>query len=173
MKTDKTSIQLRRPCLEDKTAILEMISEFHKTDGGIEGLWNLSNENIPYEYWLESNQLQEMGLLQNKVPAIQLVACENDEVIGFLNVRLRLNDNLLKRGGHIGYSVRPSKRRKGKAKEMLKLGIKFAHTKNINPILVTCHRTNIASRLVILANGGVLENTLEGFERYWIGRSHE
>lgn len=53
---------------------------------------------------------------------------------------------------------------------MLKQAISFAISKNIKRILVTCHQTNTASRAVIMANGGVLEDSCEGTERYWIER---
>ena len=35
-------------------------------------------------------------------------------------------------------------------------------------VLVICHVGNPASRAVILANGGVLEDVRKGIERYWI-----
>ncbi|VTT09675.1 acetyltransferase [Streptococcus dysgalactiae] len=66
--------------------------------------------------------------------------------------------------------TRPSQRGEGYAKEMLKQAISFAISKNIKRILVTCHQTNTASRAVIMANGGVLEDSCEGTERYWIER---
>lgn len=110
-----------------------------------------------------------MGLSSQGVPAIQYVAFdERSQAIGFLNLRLRLNERLLEKGGHIGYSVRPSQRGKGYAKEMLKQAVSYAISKNITTILVTCDETNIASRAVIVANGGILEDSRGGTERYWI-----
>ncbi len=88
--------------------------------------------------------------------------------LGFLHLRLRLNENLLKQGGHIGYSIRPTERRKGYAKEQLRLGLLEAKKKNITKALVTCHDDNEGSRKVILANGGQLEDVLDAVERYWI-----
>ena len=85
---------------------------------------------------------------------------------------LSLVDFLLNHGGHIGYSVRPSQRGRGIAKQMLQQAIDIARSKNITDILVTCHQDNQASRAVILANNGIFENTLEETERYWI-RSDE
>ena len=103
------------------------------------------------------------------MPYIQLVAFAADgQAVGFLNLRLRLNDYLLQEGGHIGYSIRPSARGKGLAKEQLRQGLQVAKSKNIKRVLVTCDSDNAASRGVILANGGALEDIRSGKERYWI-----
>ena len=53
---------------------------------------------------------------------------------------------------------------------MLQQGLELAQTKNIDRVLVTCDENNLASRAVIMANGGQLEDVREGTERYWIGQ---
>ena len=161
---------LRRPRLADKEAVLEMMAEFEQSQSAHDGgFWDA--ENFVYEDWLESNQNQEMGinLPEGWVPAIQLVAfSEKGQAVGFLNLRLCLSNFLLEAGGHIGYSIRPSERGKGYAKESLRQGLQVAKEKNIKRALVTCSTENPASRAVILANGGKLEDVRNGTERYWI-----
>ena len=161
---------LRRPRLADKETVLEMMAEFEQTQSAHDGgFWD--TENFDYEDWLESNQNQEVGinLPEGWVPAIQLVAFARDgQAVGFLNLRLRLSDYLLEVGGHIGYSIRPSERGKGYAKEALRQGLQTAKQKNIKKALVTCNTENHASRSIILANGGKLEDVRNGTERYWI-----
>lgn len=163
-------MQLRRPELSDKAAVIEMMKEFEMSQSAHDGgFWDV--DNFDYEDWLESNRLSEMGINvpANFVPAVQLVSFSDDgRALGFLHLRLRLNENLLKQGGHIGYSIRPSERRKGYAKEQLRLGLLEAKKKNITKALVTCHDDNEGSRKVILANGGQLEDVLDAVERYWI-----
>ena len=163
-------MELRRPTLADKEAILNMMAEFEKSQSAHNGgFWDA--ENFVYEEWLESNQNHEMGinLPEGWVPDIQLVAFSRDrQAVGFLNLRLRLSDFLLEEGGHIGYSIRPSERGKGYAKESLRQGLQVAKGKNIKRALVTCSTENPASRAVILANGGVYEDVRNGTERYWI-----
>ena len=164
------NMELRRPRLADKETVLEMMAEFEKSQSAHDGgFWD--TENFVYEEWLEENLQAEAGfnILENWVPAIQLVSFDvAGQALGFLNLRLRLNDYLLEKGGHIGYSIRPSERGKGYAKESLRQGLQIAKEKNIKRALVTCSTENPASRAVILANGGELEDVRNGTERYWI-----
>ena len=163
-------MELRRPTLADKETILDMMAEFEETQSAHDGgFWDA--ENFVYEEWLKNNQDQEMGinLPEGWVPAIQLVPFAKDgQAVGFLNLRLRLSGYLLEVGGHIGYSIRPSERGKGYAKESLRQGLQIAKGKNIKRALVTCSTENPASRAVILANGGELEDVRNGTELYWI-----
>ena len=163
-------MELRRPTLADKETVLDMMTEFEETQSAHDGgFWDA--ENFDYEEWLETNHNKEMGinLPEGWVPDIQLVAFSRDgQAVGFLNLRLRLSDFLLEEGGHIGYSIRPSERGKGYAKESLRQGLQVAKGKNIKRALVTCSTENPASRAVILANGGELEDVRNGTERYWI-----
>ena len=161
---------LRRPTLADKEAVVDMIEEFEETQSAHDGgFWDA--ENFDYEEWLETNLNKEMGinLPENRVPSIQFVLFdESGQALGFLNLRLRLNEGLLNYAGHIGYSIRPSERGKGYAKEALRQGLQVAKEKNIHRALVTCSIKNPASRAVILANGGQLEDIRHETERYWI-----
>ena len=163
-------MELRRPTLADKETILEMMAQFEQTQSAHDGgFWDA--DDFVYEAWLESNRDMEMGLgiPEGWVPAVQLVAFARDgQAVGFLNLRLRLSAYLLEEGGHIGYSIRPSERGKGYAKEALRQGLQVAKEKNIKRALVTCSTENPASRAVILANGGQFEDVRNGTERYWI-----
>ncbi len=92
-----------------------------------------------------------------------------DEYVGSLAVRHELTEFLLREGGHIGYSVRPSARRRGHARAALGLALPVARDEvGLDRVLVTCLETNEASRRTIEANGGVHENTFNGTRRYWI-----
>lgn len=162
-------IELRRPTVADQQAILDMIAEFEREGSAMDGGFYQAGED--FDSWIENLGLAEagLGLPQGFVPYIQYVSFdESGQAIGFLNLRLRLNDFLLNKGGHIGYSIRPSQRQKGFAKEQLELGLQEARLKNISKVLVTCSEENVASRRTIMAKGGILEDIREGVERYWI-----
>ena len=108
------------------------------------------------------------------VPGSDFWLIDNNEFIGGLSLRHELNENLLKIGGHIGYEIRPSKRRQGYGTEILRLGLEKAKELGLQKVLVTCDEDNIGSKKIIEHNGGVLENAIdiEGDPvkklRYWI-----
>ena len=168
-------MELRRPTLADRETVLEMMAEFEKIQSAHGGIfWDA--ENFSYEEWLESNRDKEMGinLHENRVPSIQFVSFNDiGRALGFLNLRLRLNEGFLNYAGHIGYSIRPSERGKCYAKETLRQGLQVAKEKSIKRTLVTCSVNNPASRAVILANGGLLEDVRNVVERYWIEVANE
>jgi len=100
----------------------------------------------------------------------------HERVVGVSNIRHALTPPLLREGGHIGYGIRPSARRKGFGREILRQSVRRAHDLGIADVLVTCGQANVASAKVIVANGGVLESELfvperdEIVQRYWIRR---
>lgn len=93
---------------------------------------------------------------------------DGEEVIGSIAVRHRLTEWLLDQGGHIGYSIRPSRRREGHASRALAIGLDRARDLGLDRVLLTCDLDNDASRRTIEANGGVLEDVRGDRRRYWI-----
>jgi predicted acetyltransferase len=109
-----------------------------------------------------------------KVPFSLYWLVEDDEFIGEAQLRHRLNQHLIKEGGHIGYGIRPACRRRGYGTMILALTLEQCRRLGIRRVLVTCLEDNIASARVIEANGGVLENVIDApggrgsLRRYWI-----
>ena len=93
---------------------------------------------------------------------------DDDTVVGRISLRHTLTPWLLELGGHIGYAVRPSARRRGYAKAALALMLPVAAALDIDPVLVTCDRDNAGSRRTIEANGGVLEDIRGIKMRFWV-----
>ena len=113
---------------------------------------------------------------EGKVVSTQfiLVREADDRLLGMLQLRHDLNDYLRRVAGHIGYSVRPSERRRGYAKRMLAMALDEARALGLERVMISCFVENEASRRTILANGGVFDSTVwdeddgEMLERYWI-----
>ena len=102
----------------------------------------------------------EINLPENRVGQTNywLVDVERDYFIGEIGIRHKLNDALLKRGGHIGYGVRYSEWNKGYGTRMLKMALEIAKEMNISRVLITCNDDNIASARVMEKNGFVLQD---------------
>jgi predicted acetyltransferase len=120
------------------------------------------------------DQKDRSKLKPGRVPASDFWLIDDNEFIGRLSLRHELNEYLFKIGGHIGYEIRPSKRRQGYGTEILRLGLEKARELGLRRALVTCDEDNIGSKKIIEHNGGKLEDVLkiEGEPvrklRYWI-----
>ncbi len=101
------------------------------------------------------------------------VRASDNRIVGIIDLRHHIDHPILSVwGGHMGYSVRPSERRKGYAKEMLRLNLENCRARGMSKILITCSADNPASERTILANGGVFESEIDvdgdTVRRYWI-----
>ena len=99
---------------------------------------------------------------------------EDGKVVGMLQIRHYFNEELKKYGGHVGYCILPSERRKGYAKAMLKAALPECRKIGLDRVMISCYPENEASRKTILANGGIYDSTVYWeerevyLERYWI-----
>jgi predicted acetyltransferase len=96
-----------------------------------------------------------------------------ERILGSISLRHELNDFLLNVGGHIGYGVRPTARRRGVATAALGLALDQARSLGLQQVLLTCAKENVASACTIEHWGGDLEDVRETpdhgtIRRYWI-----
>jgi predicted acetyltransferase len=128
-----------------------------------------------FEEWAERLRAQSdrsLPMPEGSVHATHLWIVEDDTYLGAIDVRHYLNAFLLEGGGNIGYSVRPSARRRGHATWALRAVLPEARRLGLDRVLLTCDDGNTPSARTIEANGGVLEDvrtTPIGVKRrYWI-----
>jgi len=163
-----------RPLLStDETAFREAVREFRTSDPDWEFAFYF-DENTDFIDYVRKLDAWSRGeeLPGHFVPSTYLVAVIGVRIVGRLSLRHRLNAFLAHAGGHVGYGVVPSARRRGYATEILRQSLPLARAVGIGQMLVTCDDDNVGSYKVIEANGGVLENRVrfEGItkRRYWI-----
>lgn len=168
-------LKLIEPTAALKSEFLEMAREFETEGNGlVQGIGSLDVNDFEASVERARDHALGIGLPVGWVPAVTYwLVCQN-RLIGTTNLRYELNDFLREFGGHIGYSVRPSEQKKGYGMLLLGLTLEKAKTLGLTQVLVTCDKSNIASRRVIEKNGGVLENevmlkdTGKPLLRYWI-----
>lgn len=162
------------PSEDYRDSYLEALREYQVEGRGREP----SPEEVSphFERFVQSlhDQADLSKITSGRVPASQFWLVDGKEYLGRLILRHELNEHLLQIGGHIGYTIRPSRRKQGYGKLILKYGLEQAKALGLERVLVTCDEDNRASRAIIEANSGVLENIIpvEGWPamvcRYWI-----
>ena len=164
-------IKLIKPLSEHFTQLVELKQDFiNNNEPRIQGSGSIDKYD-DLNGWLKSINDIEQGKNEKLVPSTYYLILSDDEVVGTISMRHYLTKDLEEFGGHIGYSIKPSARRKGYAKEALRLILEL-YKDRYDEILIMCENDNIASNKTILANGGVFEKTIEvdgcQMKRYWI-----
>ncbi|MHB1150746.1 MAG: GNAT family N-acetyltransferase [Eubacteriales bacterium] len=150
------------PCEKYKQKATEFIQEFYDFSSQINGTGGLDRYLKEYSYseWLTKvlSDIDIANIPEGRVPAYTyFYVREDDEIVGMINIRLALNDFLRKEGGHIGYCIRPTERRKGYGTKMLRESLGFCKTIGLNEIIISCDKNNLASAGVIIKCGGLLD----------------
>lgn len=151
-----TQLQLRELTPNDKAAFLHGLTFWH----GEDPVWYSFcwHEGMSFSEMLEILDKEKRGvdLLPGRVPHTMLYAFYEDQIVGRLSVRHHLNEQLSKRGGHIGYAVAPAFRKKGYATQIVQQGLEYCRLLGLTELLVTCSDENTPSIKLIEKFGGVL-----------------
>ncbi|MFP7299225.1 GNAT family N-acetyltransferase [Neobacillus niacini] len=138
--------------------------------------WVIKRDPSNFEEMVQflRNNEQGQNLPEGWVPDSTFWLINQDKrILGVVNIRHRLNENLLNRGGHIGYGIRPSERMKGYATKLLSLALEKSKELGINKALVVCDEENTGSFKTIVNNGGIpdsdfVEEDGNVIKRFWI-----
>ena len=162
------------PSMEYRESYLEALEEF-QAEGRQR---HISRDEIAADFGRFLQHLRDQAdrtkVEPGLVPYLEFWLVDGSDYLGMLLIRHELDARLLQKGGHIGYAIRPSRRRQGYGKLILKYGLEEAKAFGLEHVLLTCDEENHSSRTIIEANGGVLENIIlvEGWParvcRYWI-----
>ncbi|MBM7662200.1 putative acetyltransferase [Bacillus mesophilus] len=162
-------IELKPLTVHDGMDVFELVQEI--TEGGngfINSLYSSSFELFQEKLHKNVEMSLALNLEPQYVPQTIFWLYIDNKPVGYGKLRHYLNENLLQHGGHIGYVIRPSARRKGYAKILLSELLKEAKKLNIEKVLLTCDESNIGSRKVIEANQGLLTQINNESCYYWI-----
>ena len=156
---------LEEPSMVRKDDVIEYMNEhvLYKSDVNGSGSFDHIIDGETYEKCLDRVlQLQDIDYAYsiNRCPAKTyfLIRANDNRLIGMINIRHHLTEEMLKFGGHIGYGIRPTERRKGYNKINLYLGLIKAYEEfGLSKVMLDCVVDNLGSDKTIKALGGVLE----------------
>lgn len=171
-------LKLIRPTVAYEGQVMAYKKAFHDNGDSFDGCAGLE-EVSSFEEWIEFEDRLKKKYGIEYVPSevFLCIRTEDDKLVGIIDYRHPLSPFLLKYGGNIGYSIFPTERHKGYAGQMLKLLLPICREYGEEKVLLTCDKTNDASRKTIIKNGGILENEIADdaglgvsgvIQRYWI-----
>lgn len=155
---------LEIPSINRKQDALEYLNEHILYNSKINGTGGLDRclKGMSYEEWLDNvlkmpNEEYAKSLGYVSGYTYFLVRGEDNKIIGMINIRYNLTEEMLKDAGHIGYGIRPTERKKGYAKLQLYLALKKSKEIGLDKVMISCIETNEASDRTIRALGGIFD----------------
>lgn len=153
-----SQIFLKLPTIDDKYVWIDYITERYGNSDNMNEVNFVRNFN--YDEWLDkiNNEKEGINLPPGRVPSSLYLLMDKDRVIGSVSIRHTLEGSkfLSTYGGHIGYGIRPSERRKGYGTLALRLALEKCLELGLDNVMVSCKEDNIGSAKIIENNMGTL-----------------
>ncbi len=178
MSRPDPALRLARPSLQLAATYVDMLDEFRAAGEPFHGRyqdWARRDIGSLLARWDEQSRAVGLEPGHVAVSSFWLVDAAG-RVVGSGRLRHWISEQLFRCGGHIGYDIRPSARRRGYAKRLCAMMLDRARQRGIVRALLTCDADNAASRRVIEANGGLLHSRVgnrrgKDHLRFWIDLS--
>lgn len=149
------NLKLVMPCHEYWKSYQNSLPEID-WKGDVKGM-NWDGESSPEQYFSDALDMREGRNLDGLVPCTNFWIIVDGEYCGRMSIRHELNDWLRNYGGHIGYEVKTSARRKGVATLALREALAYCHKElSLTDLLLTCSDDNLGSIKTIESNSGEL-----------------
>ena len=148
------------PSIDRKKDAIEYIEEFNKYGSEVQGAGCLQRYLDNYEGWLDFLEKDKRIIpSEEDVPTetFFLVRKSDNKIVGMTNIRTGMNKNWSAWRGHIGFSIRPTERRKGYNKINLYLALEKCQEFGIENAILTCKDDNIGSYKTMESFGVVPE----------------
>lgn len=158
MDSRKDELIFVAPAMEYADEIVSYRQEMLEANSSFDGCFSMKRMPNPKDFiehcagWADT--ARELGINGARGNVFLVLRKYDMKMVGCLQVHTVLNDFMQEYTGHIGYSVRPSERRKGYAKRILAYAIKYMDSQGFDEIFISCIPENEASKKTILSNGG-------------------
>ena len=144
---------------EPPPGLAEMLLELGDGESGFNGTPFASGAVTLGQYLRQCvNDAKGENLPRGYVPQTTFWLSVEGDLVGSVRMRHELTPSLRKEGGHIGYYIRPSARRRGYAAAALNLTLGELAKIGVEEALVTVHTDNVASNKTAQSCGGRLEH---------------
>jgi len=129
-------MELVNPSLTYKDSFIGAVEEYHREGRYTE--YAVADLRRDFASVIAAIRRQEQGegLPEGYVPQTTYWLVDDDAFIGRVSIRHRLTEALLREGGHIGYDIRPTRRRQGYGTRILALALPHARNLDIERVLV-------------------------------------
>lgn len=179
LKLLRPNKDLENQIIEYKIDFMQYNEKIGKDKNNINGSCSL--HRFDFDEWLDrvnicasDENLSPYGTIASTFVAVRK---SDNKIIGTIQVRHTLTEELRDDGGNIGYAIRPDERKKGYATQMLNLALEFCKSLGLDKVLIDCEEKNIASAKTMIKCGAIFDRKqtvthpdgkIETLNQYWI-----